>query len=158
MATAAKKAKVAKGKTAPRITPDQIDAQIVGEYFHLVPNTSMTICVLTLKNGFQVTGESASASVENFDAAIGRRIARDNARAKIWALEGYRLRSRLDEESRWKAILPAKMRAKVRVSFVGPTQDKNAETGELVVTSERLMFNGVCKNSCELPLPKRSGF
>lgn len=136
----------AKGKIAPRITPDDIDSQIVGEHFHVVPHTSLTICVLTLKNGFHVTGESASASIENFDAAIGRRIARDNARNKIWALEGYALRNRIAEKADWKPITPAQMRAKVRVNFVGPNQEKDTETGGFVVTSERLMFNGVCKS------------
>lgn len=88
-----------KGLTAPRITPDQIDAKIAGETFHLFPGTTLTICVLTLQNGFQVTGESASASPENFDAGIGRRIARDNARNKIWMLEGYLLKSNLSGKS-----------------------------------------------------------
>lgn len=55
----------------------------------------LTFCVLVLRNGFTVTGESACASPENFDAEIGRRIARDNAKQKIWALEGYALRNKL---------------------------------------------------------------
>lgn len=84
-----------KGLNAPRLTPAHIDAQIVAEQFHVFPGTTLTVCALTLRNGFQVVGESAAASPENFDAEIGRKIARDNARAKIWALEGYLLRSRL---------------------------------------------------------------
>jgi len=55
----------------------------------------LTFCVLVLKNGFTVTGESACASPENFDAEIGRKIARRNAEAKIWPLMGYELRSKL---------------------------------------------------------------
>lgn len=85
----------AKGKTAPRLTPDKIDATVVSEQYHVFPGTTMTICALTLRNGYIVTGESAAASPENFDEAIGRKIARDNARNKIWALEGYLLRERL---------------------------------------------------------------
>lgn len=85
----------AKGKTAPRITPAKIDAQIKDEYYHVVPGTTLTICVLFLQNGFTVTGESAAASPENFDEEVGRRVSRDNARNKIWALEGYLLRSEL---------------------------------------------------------------
>ncbi|WP_035976764.1 Gp49 family protein [Bradyrhizobium sp. th.b2] len=84
-----------KGLNAPRLTPDAIDATITGESYHVFPGTTMTVCALTLRNGFIVIGESAAASPENFDAAIGRRIARDNARNKIWALEGYLLRSKL---------------------------------------------------------------
>jgi len=92
----------AKGKTAPRITPQQIDDTIAGEaYLNMGDATGvpalkvLTICTLILKNGFIVTGESACASPENYDAEIGRKIAHDNARNKIWALEGYRLRSEL---------------------------------------------------------------
>jgi hypothetical protein len=86
---------VRKGLTAPRLTPDLIDAQIVSEAYHVFPGTTMTVCALTLRNGFVTIGESAAASPENFDEAIGKRIARDNARNKIWALEGYLLRSKL---------------------------------------------------------------
>lgn len=55
----------------------------------------LTFCVLVLRNGFTVTGESACASPENFNAEIGKRIARENAVAKIWPLLGYELRSKL---------------------------------------------------------------
>lgn len=84
-----------KGLTAPRLTPEHIDAQILVEQFYIFPSTTLTVCALTLRNGFIVVGESACASPENFDEVIGRKIARDNARGKIWALEGYLLRSKL---------------------------------------------------------------
>lgn len=89
----------AKGLNAPRLTPTLIDAQIVGEQYYVFPYTTMTVCALTLQNGFIVIGESAAASPENFDEAIGRKIARENARNKIWALEGYALRTRLAAEA-----------------------------------------------------------
>jgi hypothetical protein len=96
----------AKGKTAPRLTPEDIDATISGEYCFRVSDVlkgapimpaleCLTICVLVLKNGFTVTGESACASPENYDREIGHKIARDNARKKIWPLEGYLLRENL---------------------------------------------------------------
>jgi hypothetical protein len=85
----------AKGLNAPRITPQMIDSMIVSEDYYVFPNTTLTVCALTLKNGFIVTGESAAASPENFDKDIGRKIARDNARTKIWPLEGYLLRTKL---------------------------------------------------------------
>ncbi|RWR55087.1 hypothetical protein EOW66_02250 [Sinirhodobacter huangdaonensis] len=84
-----------KGLTAARITPNMIDAEIVGEEYHVFPGSSLTICCLTLKNGFTVTGESACASPGNFDAEIGRKIAWGNAREKIWPLMGFRLRDQL---------------------------------------------------------------
>jgi len=98
-----------KGKTAPRVTPAGIDALIVEEHFinageaaarHDHPALGLlTFCVLVLKNGFTVTGESACASPENFDPEIGRKIARDNAKNKIWLLEGYLLKQKLHESA-----------------------------------------------------------
>lgn len=86
---------IAKGLIAPRVTPQRIDQVIVAQGYHIFPGTTLTICCLTLANGFTVTGESACASPENFDAELGRKIARDNAKQKIWVLEGYALRERL---------------------------------------------------------------
>ena len=86
-----------KGLTAPRITPEQVDAAIIGEDYYVFPETTVTIALLKLENGFTVTGESACASPENFDAELGRKIARAQARDKIWALMGYALRQKLHE-------------------------------------------------------------
>ncbi|MGO7508905.1 Gp49 family protein [Rhizobium ruizarguesonis] len=49
-------------------------AEIVAEQYHAFPGTTLTVCALTLQNGFQVTGESAAASPDNFDEEIGRKI------------------------------------------------------------------------------------
>jgi len=84
-----------KGLNAPRITPDHIDSKIVGEDYHVFPGTTVTVCCLKLENGFTVVGESACASPDNFDEELGRKIARDDARNKIWTLEGYLLRNRI---------------------------------------------------------------
>lgn len=83
----------AKGLNAPRLTPGLIDGQIVSEAYYVFPDTTLTVCALTLRNGFMVTGESAAASPANFEEEIGRRSGRSNAREKIWALEGYALRN-----------------------------------------------------------------
>lgn len=103
----------AKGLNAPRLTPALIDEQIVSERYIRASNipydrdgalehssvdagfSCLTICVLLLQNGFTVVGKSACASPENFNAELGRKIARDDARNQIWALEGYALRSKL---------------------------------------------------------------
>ena len=84
-----------KGLTAPRLTPDLIDACIKTTLFHQFTDTQLIICCLILQNGFTVTGESACASPENFDLEIGRKIAKGNARDKIWMLEGYLLKETL---------------------------------------------------------------
>lgn len=83
----------AKGHSAPRITPEHVANQIKDTTYYR--HGVLTICVLTLANGFYVIGESAPASPENFDENLGRQIARRNAADKIWTLEGYRLKTDL---------------------------------------------------------------
>lgn len=102
----------AKGLTAPRITPADIEANIRSEFYFTAQNgvigansaknggvepelTLLTFCVMILRNGFTITGESACASPANFDAEVGRKIARQNALQKMWPLMGYELRSKL---------------------------------------------------------------
>lgn len=112
-----------KGLNAPRLTPDHIDsviqsvhyftagdgyagALVFSEEFNSLPEGErfinppqqldlLTFCVIVLKNGFTVTGESACASPENFNAEIGQKVAYENARNKIWQLEGYLLKEKL---------------------------------------------------------------
>ncbi len=107
---------LAKGLTAPRVTPADIAANIASESYFTAEQGALagcattvtngegvnygamgllTICVLVLKNGFVVTGESACASPANFNADIGRRIARENAIQRVWPLMGYELKERL---------------------------------------------------------------
>lgn len=104
-----------KGKIAPRVTPADLEEVIASEHYFTARNGAdhadainsraygtsgqalglLTFCVLVLKNGFTVTGESACASPENFDAEIGRKVARENAKQKLWPLLGYELKSKL---------------------------------------------------------------
>jgi hypothetical protein len=86
-----------KGLTAPRITPEHIESVIEKEDYYVFPDTCLTVCCLTLSNGFNVTGESACASPENFNKELGQKIARSNAKSKIWVLEGYLLKERLKD-------------------------------------------------------------
>ena len=104
---------VAKGLTAPRVTPADITENIASEHYFTaaqgcVGNVAeyandatlgtldlLTFCVLVLRNGFTVTGESACASPENFNAEIGKKIARENAVQKVWPLMGYQLKEQL---------------------------------------------------------------
>ena len=109
----------AKANKAPRVTPADIEAEIISEHYFTAadgyrsalcfdPNGQpadclpppatlelLTFCVLVLRNGFTVTGESACASPENFNTEIGRKIARQNAIDKVWPLLGFRLRDEL---------------------------------------------------------------
>ncbi len=86
-----------KGLTAPRVTSRRIDEVVVSESYHVFENSQLTVCCLTLENGFTVTGESACASPENFNKELGRKISKDKAKDKIWVLEGYALKQKLHE-------------------------------------------------------------
>ena len=119
----------AKGLTAPRVTPADIEANIAAEIYstgldcaaeaagdargvfnRIKPDVDLTVvndslrlltfCVLVLRNGFTVTGESACASPENFDAELGRKIARANAVDKMWPLLGFALKEKLAESEK----------------------------------------------------------
>lgn len=74
-----------------------LEALIVDENYRHVPGTTMTICVLTLANGFHVIGESACLDEAAFDAEEGEIIARANAVEKLWPLEGYRRKWLIEE-------------------------------------------------------------
>lgn len=100
----------AKGLNAPRLTPALIDAAIAAEYTGrasdmfapapMLPSMEcLTVCVIVLRTGFTVVGKSACAGPENYDADLGHKIAREDARRQIWALEGYRLRTALAEKA-----------------------------------------------------------
>lgn len=143
-----------KGLNAPRLTPEYIDLVIqsvhyftagdgyVGELasseeFNSLPESErfinppqqldiLTFCVIVLKNGFTVTGESACASPENFDAEVGRKIAYKNAREKIWELEGYLLKQQIHHEAKMKEYFAEQGVSKDAV-FVGIDLASNGE-------------------------------
>ena len=85
-----------KAATGKRVTLGALEANIADEKF-IKATDVLTICVLTLKNGFTVTGESACADPSNYNQEIGERLAREQAKNKIWPLMGYSLRQELYE-------------------------------------------------------------
>jgi hypothetical protein len=85
-----------KNLNALRVTPEIIESKIKKCEFHKLTEV-LTVCVITLENGFTVTGESSCASPENFDKELGEKISRMNAVGKIWTLESYLLKQKLFE-------------------------------------------------------------
>lgn len=78
---------------SPRVTELSIKARIKAVDF--LYKDLLTICVITMANGFMVHGVSAAADPRNHDTEVGQRYAYDNAFKQLWQLEGYLLRERL---------------------------------------------------------------
>ena len=120
-------------QSAQRVRPEDIEAEIASEHFFtarhgrggaiaagqyagrerpevddadLAPLGLLTFCVLVLRNGYTVTGESACASAETFNAETGRKIAREKAVEKVWSLLGFRLRDKLARQAREEQSTP----------------------------------------------------
>lgn len=160
----------AKGLTAPRVTPADVEANISAEFYFTANDgiegsrargqlcairrddrmastatSLLTFCVLVLKNGFTVTGESACASPENFDAEIGRRIARQNAVAKVWPLMGYELRTRINEgrttiaDRTTQAAAPTDFRDRVRAEAA----ELDERIQKLYASTEGVLFGAL---------------
>ena len=77
---------------------EDIADAIVEETFYHFPNTTVTVCLLRLKNGYNVIGHSACVDPKNFDTELGKKIARGNAVDKCWELLGFRLADKLHGE------------------------------------------------------------
>ena len=95
---------------APRVTLDSMKAKIAAEYVFTGDQAAaaigapvhqalglLTVCILVMDNGYTLIGKSAPASPENFNAALGAKIAREDAIRQLWPLEGYALRERLSQ-------------------------------------------------------------
>lgn len=103
--------RIAKREAAAVLTDKTVEAQIVSEYaicafdaFKDQPNIApdaeralrcVTIIVLVLRNGFCITGSSACASPENYDATRERKESRADALAKLWLVSEYAARNQL---------------------------------------------------------------
>lgn len=83
-------------KTPNRVTLESMLSKVKHEqYFHPETTPSMTICIVTMDNGFVVIGKAAPADPANFNEDLGREFARADAITQLWQLEGYALRERL---------------------------------------------------------------
>lgn len=105
---ASDKAAAAVQKTPNRVTLDSMNAKVAGENYFTIgealaalgqpftpQHAVMTVCVLTMTNGYMLIGKSAPADAGNFNAELGQKFAREDAIRQLWPLEGYALRERL---------------------------------------------------------------
>lgn len=75
---------------AERVTPDYMQSRIAKTEFHRLGET-VTVCSITLDNGYSVRGESACVNPENYNQQIGEKISFDNAFRQLWPLFGFLL-------------------------------------------------------------------
>ena len=71
------------------VTNQSIDNRIDTVTYYRLPGTTVTICQIKMVNGFVVLGESACVNPADFDQELGESLAHDDAREKLWPLEGY---------------------------------------------------------------------
>jgi len=80
-----------------KLSPQDINNVIMDEDYYRFPETTVTVCCLTLENGYHVIGKSATLDQADFDQEIGEKVARQDAVRQIWELEGYLLKQHLIE-------------------------------------------------------------
>lgn len=100
---------------APRVSLESMKAKIksfhftdgataVGLPIEIMPDGNraglslLTLCIMEMRNGFILVGQSAAASPANFNADLGKDLAFENAIRQLWPLEGYALREKLAAE------------------------------------------------------------
>ena len=78
------------------LTQAEILAAIVDEEYIRFPQTTVTVCLLSLRNGAKVVGHNyGPIDKTKVDWEEGRRAAKAMAVDRVWELEGYALRERL---------------------------------------------------------------
>lgn len=91
--------KLLAGSPAPRVTKESMTSRITNVEYHRIGET-VTICSITLNNGYSVRGESACVDPKNYNQKIGERISYDNAFQKLWTLFGFLLAEHLYSEKK----------------------------------------------------------
>lgn len=77
-----------------RITVSDMQAKVKSSTYTRLPDSTTTVCQITLENGYTLVGTSACVEPANYNRAMGEQIAYDNAFEKLWDLEGYLLKQR----------------------------------------------------------------
>lgn len=149
---------------APKVTPEMVQQAIVDTTYTLLPNGRTTVCQLTLDNGFTVEGQSACVCRENYDRAIGEKLALDNATEKVWSLLGFRLADRLkNAQPRVKLRLDADGKVAGMTGELTPRERALDEVREIAVRLTNLdqfvtgnsSFHGLPRIQQELMIKQR---
>jgi hypothetical protein len=82
----------------------------------------LTLCVLTLNNGYTIVGSSCPIDSNNFDPEMGKRIARERAVEDIWVILGYQLRSRLHAQQHMNDTTLGEALTRMTAASLGNTE------------------------------------
>lgn len=84
-----------------RVTVTDMQAKVKSSTYTRLPDSTTTVCQITLENGYTLIGTSACVDPANFNQALGEKYAYEKAFNQLWDLEGYLLKQR-----RYEAGLP----------------------------------------------------
>lgn len=83
-----------------KVTQDEIKVLIEKVDYYVFPETTVTTCLISLKNGAKVLGVNYGRILpEEQDWEMGKQEAYKDAFNKIWELEGYLVRQGLYKQS-----------------------------------------------------------
>jgi hypothetical protein len=116
----------------PSVTADDVARAIVKEQYHIFLGTTVTVCCLTLRNGYCVTGSSACAAEGNFDEELGRDLSYADARRQIWGLEAYLLKEALQAE---KPAVTSSLRQQVQQALEGEKEAQRLQDARMRLRS-----------------------
>jgi len=146
--------------TGERVTKEYIERRIADTLFTtLVEGSTVTICQITIDNGFTVRGETDCVDPTNYNEDLGKHYAYKNAFEKLWELFGFLLAEKMyrekltgesivqvgyephsheGEEPAFEAIInldeiDADEATRAKGFYQGQSDDEIAEQGEVVV-------------------------
>jgi hypothetical protein len=77
-----------------RITVADMQAKVKSSTYTRLPDSTTTVCQITLENGYTLVGTSACVDPAKFNQALGEQYAYEKAFNQLWDLEGYLLKQR----------------------------------------------------------------
>lgn len=135
--------------TAPRLTPADIDNAIMHATYTEMPSGKCMICEITLRNGFTVRGESACVSRENFNREIGKEVSYNNARNKVWELEGYLLQEYIHTDQAPIMTGNTRIDSCTKTLHNSDISGARANVKDIKVSGDGDLFKLLCKASSE---------
>lgn len=82
-----------------KVTLEMVEEEVVQTEYVILPDGKTTICLLTMRNGYTIRGESSCVDPANFKKEDGEKYALERAMDKIWPLLGFRMQDKMHRET-----------------------------------------------------------